>query len=69
MKKKKIYQAPAANIYTISIEQPLLNNSYDLQYGNEETATDPMTNKKGFADDLWYNGDDNMGSQGGGIWH
>lgn len=69
MKQKKIYQAPAASIYTFSIEQPLLQNSIDVKYGDEETTTGPLTNKKGFADDLWYNGDDNQGSQGGGIWN
>ena len=68
MTQKKTYQAPAATIYSICIEQPLLNNSTTVTYSDEETQTGPLTNKKGFADELWSNMNGNDEPTATGIW-
>lgn len=67
MTQKKTYQAPAATIYSICIEQPLLNNSATLTIGEEETTT-VLTNKKGFGDELWSNMNGNDEPTATGIW-
>ena len=67
MTQKKTYQAPAATIYSICIEQPLLNNSTNLMISDDETTT-VLTNKKGFADDLWSNMNGNDEPTATGIW-
>ena len=55
MTQKKLYTAPKAAVFNLYAEQSmLLSASKSVTIGDDDTETTPMTNRKGFYEDVFW---------------
>lgn len=55
MTQKKLYTAPKVAVFNLYAEQSmLLSASKSVTISDEDTETTPMTNKKGFYEDVFW---------------